>query len=66
MNRRSDAQLELEALQHILPIVPEDRVMHNNTCRTLLELSVVMLRGELLYRQGDDDSRCNLTTIQRI
>jgi hypothetical protein len=30
----------------------ESRILHNNTVASLLELDSVMLRGELLYRQG--------------
>jgi hypothetical protein len=30
----------------------ESRILHNNTVASLLELDAVMLRGELLYRQG--------------
>lgn len=31
--------------------VPNDYVLHNNTCSSLLEIAINMLEGELLYRE---------------
>ncbi len=36
--------------------VPDSRLMHNNRVVDLLEVGKFMLRGEILYRQGDYDA----------
>jgi tetratricopeptide (TPR) repeat protein len=36
--------------------VPESRLLHNNTCRDLLEIAAEMLNGEIEYRKGNYDA----------
>ncbi len=36
--------------------VPENRLVHNNTCRDLLDIAEEMLNGELEYRRGNHDT----------
>lgn len=36
--------------------VPESRLLHNNTCRDLLDIAEEMLNGEIEYRKGNFDS----------
>ncbi len=35
--------------------VPESRLLHNNTCRDLLEIAEAMLEGEIEYRKGNHE-----------
>ncbi|RIK36429.1 MAG: hypothetical protein DCC58_19255, partial [Chloroflexi bacterium] len=36
--------------------VPERRRIHNNTCRSILEIAAAMLAGEIEYRKGNYDT----------
>lgn len=36
--------------------VPEGRLLHNNTCRDLLDIAEAMLAGEIAYRRGEYDT----------
>ncbi len=39
----------------IAELLPESRLLHNNTCRTLLMVAREMLNGEIEYRKGGYD-----------
>jgi hypothetical protein len=48
----SKAEEKLALLLEDIPNVPSDRVLHNNTCSSMLQVAVAMLRGEIDYRKG--------------
>jgi tetratricopeptide (TPR) repeat protein len=51
---QAERQRELFDAAKIL--VPESRLLHNNTCRDLLEIANEMLNGEIEYRKGNYDT----------
>lgn len=45
------ARVEFELLKADRERVPEENVLHNNTCRSLLLIALAMLEGEIVYRE---------------
>jgi len=50
-----EAEREKELFLAAKMKVPESRLLHNNTCRDLLEIATAMLDGEIEYRKGNYD-----------
>lgn len=48
-----DAERERALFLEAKARVPESRLLHNNTCRALLEIAAAMLDGEIEYRKGN-------------
>lgn len=48
----TSAELCFQSLLTSIAEVPDNRVMHNNTCQNMLKVAVEMLRGEIAYRKG--------------
>jgi len=46
------AREELTLMLLAATLVPPERVMHNNTCLSLLPIAEAMLLGEIMYREG--------------
>lgn len=53
----SEAEVEQELFRESMSHVPEDRVLHNNSCVALSLVGDAMLEGEIQYRKGDSGSR---------
>ena len=51
-----DALREEQAYLAAMARVPETRLVHNNTVADLLAVGAEMVRGEILYRQGEYDA----------
>lgn len=52
----ADAEREKALFLAAADKVPESRLLHNNTCRDLLEIAAAMLDGEIEYRKGNFDA----------
>jgi hypothetical protein len=50
----AQAREELALLLECTARVPADHVLHNNLCSDMLAIAEHMLRGELLYREGNN------------
>ena len=55
LQRTEEAAAEFAALEAAIALVPESRLMGNNTALTLLQIGQRMAEGELRYRQGHHD-----------
>lgn len=53
LSRVSEAEAELAMLHDACAVVPESRVLFNNTCENILKIAVAMATGEVAYRKGD-------------
>ncbi len=51
----AEAEKSREAFLAAKEAVPESRLVHNNTCRDLLDIAEEMVNGELEYRRGNHD-----------
>ena len=60
LGRVEEARIEFAALNEAIALVPESRLMGNNTALTLLEIGRRMAEGELRYREGDYDAAYEL------
>lgn len=49
----ADAEAERELFLATRALVPDSRLVHNNTCQDLLGIAEEMLNGELEYRRGN-------------
>ncbi|NNE09862.1 MAG: tetratricopeptide repeat protein [Gemmatimonadetes bacterium] len=53
LNRVSEAEAELATLIEAKALVPESRILFNNTCADILQIAVAMATGEVEYRKGN-------------
>lgn len=53
LGRIAEAHEEQAHFAAAVPRVPESRRIHNNTCRSILEIAGAMLAGEIEYRKGN-------------
>lgn len=60
LGRVEEARIEFATLNEAIALVPESRLMGNNTALTLLEIGRRMAEGELRYREGDYDAAYEL------
>ena len=54
------ARVEFELLKEDRLLIPEENVLHNNSCRSLLLIALAMLEGEILYREKTFDEAFRL------
>jgi tetratricopeptide (TPR) repeat protein len=55
LDRPAEAREELQAFERAASDVPDDWKVGNNTAAAVLDIARHTLRGEVLYREGDED-----------